>query len=80
MTALLQEAIGMFGFATNVAGNLLLTARSQHGWWVRIVSNGLWLAYAGSTASYAVTANAIVFSGINVYGWWKWSRERRVES
>jgi hypothetical protein len=74
---LVQEAIGFAGFGTNVIGNILLTAKSQHGWWIRIVSNGLWLTYAGVTSSFAVTANAVVFSLINVYGWWKWSREAR---
>lgn len=77
MTPFVQEMIGFCGFATNVAGNMLLTAKSQHGWWIRIVSNALWLAYAGATASFAVTANAIVFSAINIYGWRKWSREAR---
>lgn len=79
MTPLVQEAIGFGGFVTNVAGNMLLTAKNSHGWWVRIVSNALWLAYAGVTSSFAVTANAVVFSAINVYGWIKWRREARLE-
>lgn len=78
MNPIMQEAIGFAGFTTNVAGNMLLTAKNPHGWWIRIISNALWLAYAGATSSLAVTANAIVFSVINVYGWWKWSRQVRL--
>lgn len=77
MSPFIHEAIGFAGFGTNVAGNMLLTSKNVHGWWIRIVSNALWLVYAGLASSFAVTANAIVFSGINVYGWWRWRRENR---
>ncbi len=71
---LLLEGVGFAGFGTNVLGNLLLTYKNRHGWWVRIVSNGLWCAYAGTTQSWPIIANAVVFSAINVHGWWKWSK------
>ncbi len=77
MTPLVQEAIGLGGFATNVLGNMLLAHKSQRGWGVRIASNMLWLVYAGSSSSFAMTANGVTFMGINVYGWWKWRRELR---
>ena len=75
MNHITSEAIGFAGFATNVAGNLLLTRKNKHGWWVRIVSNALWLMY-GSAASLPVMANAIVFTGINIWGGWAWRKER----
>jgi hypothetical protein len=71
----LQEAIGFGGFATNVLGNMLLAQKSQRGWGVRILSNVLWLVYAGKSQSFAMAANGITFMGINVYGWIKWRRE-----
>jgi nicotinamide riboside transporter PnuC len=77
MSPFIQEAIGVGGFITNVLGNMLLAHKSQRGWGVRIASNLLWLAYAGQTSSFAMTANGVTFMGINVYGWWKWRKEQR---
>jgi hypothetical protein len=73
----LGDAIGFAAFLTNVAGNLLLTGKSVHGWWIRIVAIVLWFVYARSTASWPMTANAVTFFGINCYGLWKWNRERK---
>lgn len=80
MSPFLSESIGMTGFVTNVAGNMLLTRKNKHGWWIRIVSNLLWTVYAGTTASFSMNVNHGVFFVINIYGWWKWAREQRAET
>ncbi len=77
MTHFIAESIGMAGFAANVAGNMLLTRKSIHGWWVRILSNCLWTVYAGTTASLSVNVNHAVFFFVNVYGWWQWRRDAK---
>lgn len=77
MSPIVQEAIGLGGFVTNVLGNMLLAHKSQRGWGVRIASNVLWLVYAGKHQSFAMAANGVTFMGINVYGWLKWRRENR---
>lgn len=74
MTSFVLESIGMAGFVTNVAGNMLLTRKNSHGWWVRIVSNALWTVYAGTAASFSLNVNHGVFFLINVYGWWRWRK------
>ncbi len=76
MSPYLQESIGIAGFLTNVAGNMLLAHKSQRGWGIRILSNVLWLVYAGKTQSVAMLLNGVTFMGINIYGWVKWRRER----
>lgn len=79
MSPFLQESIGFAGFATNVLGNVLIGYKSNHAWWVRITSNALWLLYAWQSMTVAVAANAIVFSGINVWCWIKWYRSVMAE-
>ena len=79
MTSFVAESIGMVGFITNVIGNVLVTRKNRNGWWVRIVSNLLWTVYAGSTASLSVNVNHGVFFLLNVYGWWRWSRDEKLE-
>lgn len=69
--------MGLLAFATNVWGNILLTRKSERGWWVRIVSIVLWFIYARNTSSLAMTANSVTFFGINCYGMWKWRKERK---
>lgn len=71
------DVVGFLAFLTNVAGNLLLASKTIWGWYVRIVSILLWLAYAYDTASMPLIANALTFFGINCYGLWKWKREAR---
>lgn len=77
MSPFVGESIGMAGFVTNVAGNMLLTRKNTHGWWVRIVSNLLWTIYAGAEGSISVNVNHGVFFALNIYGWWKWRKESR---
>lgn len=79
MTHFSEEAIGMAGFLTNLAGNLLLTKKNKHGWWIRIVSNMLWTVYAGTTASFSVNINHVVFFFLNIYGWYNWSKNRNAD-
>jgi nicotinamide riboside transporter PnuC len=77
MSPVVQEAIGASGFVTNVLGNILVGRKNEHGWWIRILSNALWLTYAWQAATVAVLANAIVFAGINVYYWRDWRRSNQ---
>lgn len=77
MSPCAQEAIGLAGFAANVAGNMLLAHKSQRGWGIRILSNILWLIYAGKSQSFAMAANGVTFMGINIYGWWTWRNSQR---
>lgn len=68
------EIVGFLAFVLNVVGNLLLARKSIHGWVVRLASIILWGIYALEITSLAMIANSITFFGINVYGWWNWSR------
>jgi hypothetical protein len=71
-----DEIVGFAAMATNVAGNILITRKSWHGWWVRIISILLWGAYGISDTRWPVIANAVVFFGINCYGIWAWRRSK----
>ncbi len=71
---LLRELLGLAGFATNVAGNLLLAGKSSRGWAVRIVSNAFWLAYSWESRTPALVINAAAFFAINAWGWAKWKK------
>jgi len=68
------EAWGIAAFLSNVVGNVLLTRKVWHGWWVRILSITLWFVYAQQVSSLAMTLNAVTFFGINCYGLWAWRR------
>lgn len=77
MSPIFEQAFGIASFITNVAGNLLLAKKSSFGWVIRIVSNILWIVYAGATAAFWLNMNHAVFCVINVYGWWKWQQETK---
>lgn len=72
-----MELVGYAAFATNVAGNLMLAWQTIWGWVVRLVSIMLWFAYAYSEADAPLIANACTFFCLNLFGLWKWTRERR---
>lgn len=72
----LREGLGWLGFFTNVGGNILVGRKSEHGWWVRILSNALWFVYSWHTLTVPVSANAIVFAMINVHYWRVWRKDR----
>lgn len=74
MSPIVAESIGLAGFATNVVGNMLLTRKNVHGWWIRILSNTLWSVYSWHEMTLSVSLNHLVFFGINVYGWHKWRK------
>lgn len=67
--------VGWLAFALNVWGNVMLTTKSKSGWIVRLVCNLCWLPYAALTGAWALFANHVVFIGVNVLGWIRWSRE-----
>ena len=72
------EAIGIFGTITNLAANIFIGRKNEHGWWMRLVSNAVWIAYSWSSMTISVMANAIIFAAVNVYYWRKWRQDRRL--
>ena len=72
---LVWQILGWVAFALNVWGNLALTTKGLRGWIIRIFSNACWMPYGLATGAWALTANHLLFAGINVYGWVKWKRE-----
>lgn len=73
---LVTDVVGFVAFALNVVGNLMLARKSIYGWLVRLASITLWGVYALAITSGPVGLNAVVFFGINCYGWYKWRRDR----
>lgn len=73
------EIVGFLAFATNVAGNLMLAWQTIWGWVVRLVSISLWFVYAYNESSPSLIANAVTFFCINIFGLWKWRRDRERE-
>lgn len=69
----LLEATGWIAFALNVWGNLALTSYSIRGWVIRLLSNAFWVAYSVDAGAWALLANHVVFAGINIVGWIRWS-------
>jgi hypothetical protein len=66
------DVVGYVAVATNVAGNLLLTGKSQRaGFAVRIIPNALWLAHGVVQHDGSVILNALVFAIINGVGVWR---------
>lgn len=74
MNGSLWQVLGWVAFALNVWGNLALTTKGSRGWIIRIFSNACWIPYGLCTSAWALTANHLLFAGINVYGWRKWRR------
>lgn len=72
----MNESVGFAAFITNLVGNLMLARKSERGWWIRIIANFLWFAYAWETAGIAMIANSVTFLGINIYALLKWRGER----
>ncbi len=76
----LWQILGWLAFALNVWGNLALTTKGLRGWAIRVVSNACWIPYGLYTHAWALTANHLIFAGINVYGWHKWRREAQLRA
>ncbi len=74
------QVLGWVAFALNVWGNLALTTKGLRGWLIRIGSNICWMPYGIATSAWALSANHLLFAGINVYGWMKWRRDARNEA
>lgn len=72
------EAVGFAAFLLNVLGNLLLAWKSVWGWVIRLVSITTWGVYAYFIDSPSMSANAITFFCINLFGIWKWTRPKPV--
>ena len=77
---LVMESLGWIAFALNVWGNLALTEKGVRGWLIRIASNLVWMPYGIWTHAWALSANHLLFLGINVYGWVKWNPRRSFEA
>jgi len=71
------EIVGVLGFVTNLIGNLMLTGKTRPGWLIRIISNILWGIYAIIIwpSAPSVLLNAVVFSIVNIIGWYRWAPE-----
>lgn len=74
------ELLGWVAFILNVWGNLLLTSKGVKGWVIRLVCNACWIPYSIYTGAWALLVNHAVFAVINIYGWYKWSKEQEVRN
>lgn len=79
MTAVewIDQGIGLLAFVLNVWGNLELTKVGNRGHVIRLVANAVWITYSITCGAWALTANHIVFAGINVLGYVRWRRLER---
>lgn len=73
----IAQGVGFVAFALNVWGNLELTKVGNRGHVIRLVANAVWIAYSITCGAWALTANHIVFAGINVLGYTRWRRLER---
>ncbi len=70
------DANGFLSFVLNMAGNLFLAWKWPSGWVVRMIANVSWAIYGVQLHAWPIWANAAAFGVMNIYGWWKWRRER----
>lgn len=71
--------LGWLAFALNVWGNLALTTKDIKGWIIRLVANAAWIIYSFYVFAWPLFVNHIAFAGINIVGWVRWARDRRVQ-
>lgn len=71
------EVLGWLALALNVWGNLMLTSKGVSGWIIRLACNFCWMPYSVSTGAWALLANHMLFAGINIYGWQRWTKENQ---
>lgn len=69
------QIVGWLALVLNVWGNLALASKGSVGWIVRLASNACWIGYSLDTHAWALLANHLLFSVINVYGWRRWKKE-----
>ncbi len=72
------EWVGFAATATNLWGNWMLARLQKGGWWLRLLTNAIWIVYAFyAEQGLPVMVNHVLFLGINVSGWMKWSAASR---
>jgi len=74
---MIGQGVGFLAFVLNVWGNLELTKVGNRGHLIRLVANGVWIAYSITCGAWALTANHITFAFINVLGYTRWKRLER---
>jgi hypothetical protein len=68
------EIIGWIALSLNVWGNLALAKKSNFGWLIRLACNVAWVFYSVYFEVWPLLVNHILFAGINIYGWFEWTK------
>ena len=72
------QVVSFLALALSLAGNTLINFQRKIGFVVWIASNVAWIAvnFMG-TVNWAQVAMFVVYAGLNVHGWLKWTRAER---
>ena len=74
------EVFGWVATGLNVWGNLSLTNKNASGWVIRLIANAAWIIYSIAIGGWALLANHIIFAVINIFGYYKWTKENNALS
>jgi hypothetical protein len=70
----IYDATGHVGYAFLLLGMVLLAMKNRWGWVCRFVGEVVWVILGFAMGFSAMWFWGLIFLGIEVYGFWNWSR------
>lgn len=68
------QLVEFLAFVASVVGTVLVIRRDRWGYVGWLAGNVLWMVYAGLTGAAWLFLTQIVFAGLSVYGFVRWSK------
>jgi nicotinamide riboside transporter PnuC len=65
------------GMVLTLLGSFSVIYKIKYGFLIMLVGCLFWIGYGVNINSLAVIITNIVFSGTNIYGFWKWDKEEK---
>jgi nicotinamide riboside transporter PnuC len=63
--------------AVGVAGLMIAGRKNYWGWFVGMIAQFLWIAYAYVTGQWGFYLSALAYGWVYADNWWKWRKEHR---
>lgn len=70
----MTHLVEFLSFAASVIGTVLVIRKDRRGYAAWFVGNVGWVIYAALTGAAWLFLNQIVFAGLSVYGFLRWSK------
>ena len=67
--------IDWLGMVLTLAGSFTVIYKIKYGFLLMLLGCLCWIGYGLVAASIAIIITNIVFSGTNIYGFWKWDKD-----